>query len=1659
MVLNADNEITHANRTDSTGQRIVFAGGNKAYSVEMTNGTKGLGSYKEITTGSSLQNNFFTVDLSTLNQVDRFSSVNNSSSWRETSKTDAFSRLKSTPTRDAINLKPTQIDYADGTQRVTVYNPFATPLSHTDRLDRLTQSTFDSFGNKLSQTRGVGSPEASTQTWLYNAQGLVIEHRDALYDPAFPELHNTQYEYDANNYPTKKIHAADIAGGTRPETLYSWDSTGRLASTTDPLGRTVTYTYDNRSRLIQTTYNDTSTELVEYGTGADANLIVKTTDRNGIETTYSYDASDRVTSTELRDPSLPLTDPALRTASYTYLNGTNLEQTATIDGNTTETLFDHQNRVIGTKSYPDTTNTLETSQEIDVLGRTRSTTDAYGRKTYYLYDQNDRVTRTVTETVPNGLPSVPAFDNTSSQTSSQKNYTFTDLAANTLETDSNNDGYTHEVTYTDARDLYLQNLTRDLSTNAAYLITDSIYDAEGQLLVATNAKGIIIWMEYDQLGRNILTIEALGTADETRSENIYDDQSNLVEIRHPRYFSESINDQDQYTYNGRNLKSSHTTAPGTPEAATQSWTYLADARLDQHTDYRGNTLTYIWHVCCGRLQATVDRDGQSTTIFNTDYAGQSTHTATVTTNPAGNWHDPIDANTLQETTTRYDGRGRPTFTTRWLVAQGNIIDHARASLSNGVIPIAGQNSIPATDGLTTSYTYDEDLTDGLGLDVTYSAQLANLPITLGPNATGSAVEMTNPAGEKSVQIMDGLGRTIMSINPEGDYTTMTYDAISTPQADGAQAPLAATPIPGDLLKTSSTDANGNTSSSYSDGAGRTLATTDAINNANYAGYNAASSRVAYRDPNGLGEDCTLDALERETSCSDLQEQAEATSRTTSYNTASQPVSNTDAEGNSSSMVYDVRGRLESTTDANNITVSYFYDANNNLTALIDGNGNQRTWTYDARNLNTAKTYPGGGGDTCLYTHDALRRIVDKTDQANTIHRHNYDLASRLTSKEYLTGGTTLESTDTFTYDAASRITSTNKGRHAISTTHTYALDSMPLSQTVTANGRSYTMSRSYDAGNRVTSHSYPDNKATTWSYDARNLITSVSYDGESVITKTHDAGYRLTNATYGNGLTRTISYTRQDNLRTSDTTFDGITALADLNFSYSYAADKQITAETIAAGGVLPNNASFTANYDPGNRLTSWTRAGYPTGSGVTARQSQSWNFDNAGNWTSTILDGTTQNRTHNVKDQTTVLDGNATTHDVRGNLLTFEHNSKDYTITYDVENRITQVDVDNDDVEYRYDAFGRRTIRKEGSDEKVLLWWGSSECAEYEHTATHPTIQNDIFCDPNQLNAVIARAVDGSKFDLEYYHKNYLDHVYAVSDDNGNLIEHYRYTAYGEQEVYNSTGTLIATSAIGNEITWNTRRVDTITGFYMYQYRHYAPQLGKWPSRDLIEEEGGVNLYGFVGNNGVNYWDYLGLERLNLAYRVLEEDDVYHAIHIGGVHVKNLLELTAKISNRVDKYHPEGIDPCNCIEKLTIFAHSGKGGQMDLGTDGLSHFDMKQYNYHLNVRKKLENARKRGDKDAVKKHRKSLIPSRDSFQRIDRLKKIAKYMCKGGKVDFVVCAAAAGDKGKKLQGQLESIFGSGNVIMYENDCKAHFRNHTETDSVSEKRRQNKGIR
>jgi hypothetical protein len=53
------------------------------------------------------------------------------------------------------------------------------------------------------------------------------------------------------------------------------------------------------------------------------------------------------------------------------------------------------------------------------------------------------------------------------------------------------------------------------------------------------------------------------------------------------------------------------------------------------------------------------------------------------------------------------------------------------------------------------------------------------------------------------------------------------------------------------------------------------------------------------------------------------------------------------------------------------------------------------------------------------------------------------------------------------------------------------------------------------------------------------------------------------------------------------------------------------------------------------------------------------------------------------------------------------------------------------------------------------------------------------------------------------------------------------------------------------------------------------ASGRGNWPNRDPIGERGGINLYGYVGNNPINYFDPFGLDGA-AALGALEEGGVY---------------------------------------------------------------------------------------------------------------------------------------------------------------------------------------
>ena len=87
----------------------------------------------------------------------------------------------------------------------------------------------------------------------------------------------------------------------------------------------------------------------------------------------------------------------------------------------------------------------------------------------------------------------------------------------------------------------------------------------------------------------------------------------------------------------------------------------------------------------------------------------------------------------------------------------------------------------------------------------------------------------------------------------------------------------------------------------------------------------------------------------------------------------------------------------------------------------------------------------------------------------------------------------------------------------------------------------------------------------------------------------------------------------------------------------------------------------------------------------------------------------------------------------------------------------------------------------------------------------------------------------------------------------NGDIVAHYEYSPFG------SLTKVSGDYADSNPLRFSSEYFDEETELVYYNYRYYNPELGRWISRDPIEEQGGFNLYCIIGNNPLLGWDRLG--------------------------------------------------------------------------------------------------------------------------------------------------------------------------------------------------------
>ena len=537
-----------------------------------------------------------------------------------------------------------------------------------------------------------------------------------------------------------------------------------------------------------------------------------------------------------------------------------------------------------------------------------------------------------------------------------------------------------------------------------------------------------------------------------------------------------------------------------------------------------------------------------------------------------------------------------------------------------------------------------------------------------------------------------------------------------------------------------------------------------------------------------------------------------------------------------------------------------------------------TYTYDRRGRRATAVC---NSITTTYTYNDADQPLTESYSGGTLAglsvNNVYDSYLRRTTAEIKTGSTVLQGAG-YAYDTAGRV------------------------QTVTDNSAtSYTASYAYLANSAMVStltfkQSTTTRLTATKQYDFLNRLQSISSTASgssapslpvSFLYQYNDTNQR-TRATLGDGSYWVYTYDKLGQVISGNKYWQDGTPVNGQQFNYGFDDIGNRT----ATGGRASAASAYTRNRL--NQYTQRTVAGVvdvlgvanPT-AGVTVNGNAANRRGDYFHWPLTVNNvSAAQYPTITVVSQygaTQTTSGAAFvpaatesyTYDTDGDLT----GDGRWNYTWDAENRLIELKRDTSSptlssrlrATFEYDNQGRR-IRKtyythngttwvEQTD-TVFLYDGWNLMGELDANNSNAKVRTYIWgLDLSGSNQGAGRV--GGLLKVTDYSSG-VTHNFVAFDGNGNvaaLIDgttgaataRYEYGPFGE--VVRATGPM----AKVNPFRFSTKYQDDESDLLMYPVRPYNPSTGRWLTRDPIEEDGGLNLYGLVANNPVNEIDNLG--------------------------------------------------------------------------------------------------------------------------------------------------------------------------------------------------------
>jgi len=621
-------------------------------------------------------------------------------------------------------------------------------------------------------------------------------------------------------------------------------------------------------------------------------------------------------------------------------------------------------------------------------------------------------------------------------------------------------------------------------------------------------------------------------------------------------------------------------------------------------------------------------------------------------------------------------------------------------------------------GLTTQYAYDSN---GKMTSKTEAAGTSLQRVTTWQYGNSSfpglltQIQMPSTAGGTAHRV------TTLAYDTSGNLTTRTiqgteggssFSYATTSTFNGSGKPLTIDP-PG----YSTAD---QTSYTYDSSRGDLvpLTRTDPVIGATTFGYDGLNRRTSVTDPNGVATTTAFDALDRITTMTQVGASSPTGDLVTSrsYNVFGDAFRVTLPKGNLIEYGYDTAGRLISAERKPSATTpgertfytldvfghrtqeelqhwsgsawvtdsskDFVYSSTCHLDKAVNADSTATEYTYDCDN-NLEKVWDANHPrsthptPTQLNVYDSLNRLSTMTQpwtgsgSSTAVTSYTYDVQS------HLSGVTDAEGNAT-TYTTSDRDLVTQEVS-TVSGTTTYAYNEHGKRVTE-ADARAVTVSKTYDALDRLTFIDYPNNddEDTTYTYDSTSVafskgrltsidrdVTSVSYaydrfgrpTQDGALTYSYDKNGNLLTLGYPNSLTATYTYDFADRQSTLQMQ-DGTSSPQTLVSASSYEPQGPLASVTLGNG--LTETRGYSTRY-------------LPTSISVPSRLSWSYTTDSTGNLTA-ITDtlNSANNRTYAYQDpQYFLTTGNGPwgtrswSYDKIGNRLTETRGSTTDTYSY----------------------------------------------------------------------------------------------------------------------------------------------------------------------------------------------------------------------------------------------------------------------------------------------------------------------------------------------------------------------------------------------------------